>query len=561
MSSFNTSNISADTLVAPFGISSTNHVVLGATGATSGFPITCNQDGELVLGDENNTVVNALALECATSASAPVAFINTALYTNNVQPFSGNLVDINTEGFVNCGVLSVAGLTGSFDFYNLDVENLYINNGSTGYNLSVNNSDIEPTLKNLNIETPEQYAYITLKNSCNLLIEGDGALNVKDGGVLSNFVRGSTGSSDVFHLSTNGNFLNSQTQMNCTGLGNVECQKLKPVFKPNYDFFVCPNGSNSDGNGSLENPWQTIQYALSQCESLTSGDNTYRYIRVLGGNYTENLTITKKVFLVGESQTAYSSTVGCCINGNININIDTNGSDMFNNAVNISGFLVNGCINFQSSENSVLNVDNSYIYTPNDGYGRGVYFNPSSTNSRLRLQNVIIVSGGTTGAEPLVDVTCDSSLIFMNNCSLTAKGNQSCMRMQGTCDSITFCRFESSTNSTTASPIVQCVPNIGKTYSFSNCAFIYSNTANKTANVNSCGIFSNSNSGNNNILVSYNTFFLLGTNNSNFAIYDYASGTATTAIILYYMNNASLNNAFAIRGTLNVNKFQLQVVS
>jgi hypothetical protein len=32
-------------------------------------------------------------------------------------------------------------------------------------------------------------------------------------------------------------------------------------------------------------------------------------------------------------------------------------------------------------------------------------------------------------------------------------------------------------------------------------------------------------------------------------------------IVLYYMNGASLQNAFAIRGVLNTTKFQLQVVS
>lgn len=560
MASFNTSNLQVDTVNAPFGVSSTSHIVLGATGDTGGFPIT-NVGGQLQLGNEDNTVVNALALSCSLSASAPIAYINDALFCNALQPFSGSVMDINTEGTVNVGYLSVQGLTGSFNFNDLSTENLYINDGATGFNLNVGNSVAEPSIKSLDITPPEQYGYITLKNSSNLNIEGDGEISVIDGGVSTGYVLGPGTTGDVFNLNTNANEFSSQTNINLVGMGNVECQKLKPVFKPTYDFYVAPNGSNSDGNGSLENPFQTIQYAITQCETLTTGDNTYRYIKVLGGNYTEDLTITKKVFLVGESQTAYSSTVGCCINGNVTVNINANGGDMFNNACNISGFLINGLLNFASSENSVLNVDNTYIYTPNDGYGRGIYFNPTSTNSRLRLQNVIITSSGTSGLEPLIDVTCDSSLIFMNNCSLTAKGVQSVMRLQGTCDSISFCRFESSTGSTAAPPIIQCAPNVGKTYSFSNCAFIYSNTANKSSNVLSTGIFSNSNSGNNNLLLSYNSFFLLGTNSSNWAVYDYASGTATTAIILYYMNNASLNNAFAIRGTLNVNKFQLQVVS
>jgi hypothetical protein len=180
----------------------------------------------------------------------------------------------------------------------------------------------------------------------------------------------------------------------------------------------------------------------------------------------------------------------------------------------------------------------------------------------LRLTNCQIVSGGSSGLDPLLEITKIGQVI-MNNCTLTAKGAQNCLKFSGTatCDTIANCKFESSTTSQTAPAIVLINTSGSNTFSFGQSIFSYSSTANKTASPSSSGICANSSAGNPNI-VAVNCFFALaGTNGSNFAIQDLQHGTPQTAIVLYGGNFATLGNTSAIRGSNNTTKFQLQTVS
>lgn len=337
--------------------------------------------------------------------------------------------------------------------------------------------------------------------------------------------------------------------------------------KPSYDYWVSPNGSNIDAvsnGGSLENPFLTIGACINYCESLTAVDNEYRYIHVLGGNYNESFTITKKVYLMGESVTSQSASVGCSISGTITVNVNANGGDIFSNGVHISGLLLDGWINNITNVNHMLILENVYIYAPNDTSGRALYHNSTATNSRLKLWNCQLISGGSSGLDPLLEIA-SSSLVSMNYVSMSAKGNQTCLLMTttATCDSINNCKFENSNSAgLTAQPIVKITANVSGTYTFSNCAFVYSNASDKTANPNASGILNQNTSGNNTILSLYNTFVLSGTNtNNNYAIQDINHASPTQMICLYFMSNALPNSAFAIHGTNNQNKFQLVPVS
>ena len=151
----------------------------------------------------------------------------------------------------------------------------------------------------------------------------------------------------------------------------------------------------------------------------------------------------------------------------------------------------------------------------------------------------------------------------MNNCTLTAKGAQNCLKFSGTatCDTIANCKFESSTTSTTAPAIISIETNGSNTFSLGQCVFIYSSTANKSASAVSSGICVNSLSGNPNIAVLNSFFSLAGTNSSNFVVQDLGHGTALTAIKLHFGNSSSLGNAQSIRGTNNTTKFLLNTVS
>ena len=282
----------------------------------------------------------------------------------------------------------------------------------------------------------------------------------------------------------------------------------------------------------------------------------------MAGNYTENLTITKKLNLVGAGSSMFNTNVNCCVSGSITINVDANGNDIFNNCVNISGFLIGSLVSFVSTENSILNIDNCYIYTDDNASGRGLYFNPSCANSRLRLTNSQIISGGSSGLDPLLEITSISSVI-MNNVIISAKGVQSCLKFSGsaTCDTIANCKFESSTSSAVAAPIIYINTSASNTFSFGQCVFRYASTTNKSASAISSGICANSVIGNPNIVVLNSFFALAGTNGSNFVIQDLGHGTALTAIKLHFGNSSSLGNAQNIQGSNNTTKFLLNTVS
>jgi hypothetical protein len=343
-------------------------------------------------------------------------------------------------------------------------------------------------------------------------------------------------------------------------VNEINCERLLTQYRPYNTYYVSANAPTSDPRGTIEAPYNTIQLAIDVAES--NATNLYYYIVVLAGNYQENLTITKKVHLIGMGQSPYSSSVGCSISGSITINVGSNGGDMFNNAVNISGFLIGSQVSFVSTENSILNINDCFIYTDDNTSGRGLYFNPTCVNSRLRITNTIIQSGGSAGLDPLIEITSVSQTI-MNNCYFSAKGLQNVLKFSGTatCDTINTVKFESGNAGANVPEIVSITSTNSGTYTFSNCGFLYGSTTNKTANPTSSGIRCSPSSGNPRVVILYCSFFLLGTNTQQYAVEDANHAQPNQMIVLYYMNGASLQNAFAIHANNNQNKFQLQVVS
>jgi len=209
-----------------------------------------------------------------------------------------------------------------------------------------------------------------------------------------------------------------------------------------------------------------------------------------------------------------------------------------------------------------LNLENCYIYSNDDASGRALYFNPSCTNSRLRVTNCQMVSGGATGLNALMEITKSSS-VTMSNVILNSKGSQNVLKFSGTatCDTINNCKFESDVVSGVAPAIVSITSTNSGTYTFTNCGFIYGDTTSKASSSVSSGICCSGGSGNPRVVILYCSFFLFGTTVANYAVQDNNYGTGTAMACLYYMNNASLTNAFAIHAILNTNKFQLNIVS
>lgn len=590
--SFNTSNIQSDTLTAVVSLSAPKHVVgtveltedAGALNVNAlsintdllntdyvvstvsvttpllvgdvGFPVTVQNLKTVTLESGAGTVGQVLALD----SSLDLVWANDANTPQGLESVLTTSNDANDLGITNLKSLTVtsgAGTNGQVLALNSSLDLVWKDDANTPQNLqevlTEGNDANNQSLNNVNNVQAQSLQVLnsSLSNSYTLSYNSsDESLNIATSLGADGSIRITNPDLAIISSSfiTGARFLQSQ-------------------IRTPYDVWVSPDGDDALPTvyqSSPLTPFKTIQGAINYCQSLTASDNLYRYIHVQGGNYTENLLISKKIYIQGEAQTSLSSSVGCCINGTVTIAVNANGGDMFNNQVTLSGLLINGLVKNSSTVNHMLCLENCYIYSPDDSVGQGLTHNPSSTDSRLKLWNCQIISGGSSGTSPLVEIGSKGQ-VNMQYCYLSAKGVQNVLMFSGTanCDNVTNCKLENSNSAgLTAKAVCEISANSSATYTFSNCAFIYSNTSDKTANPNASGIRNINTSGNNTIISLYNTFILNGTNTSNnYAIQDFNHSTPTQMICLYYMSGAIPNLAFAIHGNNNQNKYQLQIVS
>jgi hypothetical protein len=341
---------------------------------------------------------------------------------------------------------------------------------------------------------------------------------------------------------------------------SIACNNLIPTYRQSYTYYVSPSGDNDLGNGTFEAPYATLTKCLQVTEALTAVDNIARTINLSVGTFTENITISYKVSIFGQGKSLLSSSPSdtTSIVGTVTVSLADTRSSLFQNVVTLDGLLLSGTyINVTSSADSCLTINNCYIYSQNNTSGRAINYNPSSNNTRLRITNTQVTSSGTTGTDPLIEIA-NGGLCGFNNNQFTAKGVQNVLKLSGTAtvSSISSCIFESDSTSGIVPAIVYITTVNSNVSTFSNNAFVYGSSVNKTANTYASGICCESVLGNPICIATYNTFILQGTNSSNYAIQD----TGHKMTTLFFSNNASLGNAFAINGVSNVNKFSLTPV-
>ena len=105
-------------------------------------------------------------------------------------------------------------------------------------------------------------------------------------------------------------------------------------------YYVSTTGSNTTGDGSEGNPWQTINYAIGQA---TGGDT----INVAAGNYTENVDVDESLTLQGGGSAVVTVTAADSTYHVFEVTADN---------VNISGFTVKGAT---GNETAGIYVDNN----------------------------------------------------------------------------------------------------------------------------------------------------------------------------------------------------------
>ena len=316
------------------------------------------------------------------------------------------------------------------------------------------------------------------------------------------------------------------------------------TVKPTYDYWVCPNGSNSS-SGSQTAPFATIQNAINVCQALTDG--IPRVIHVMAGSYVENLVLNKsRVSLVGEGS-SNNPDIGTSIYGTILINITSGNSDLNNNNIYFSNFLINSLVT-DSTNNFVhrLFFSNCYLYA-----NAGCLLMSCVGDYRLNLNNCTISNSSTTATDSILDIQ-GSGMISITNCQVTSKGDvQNCLKLSNSVrvQLLANCVFESDSGSTSATAIM--LSSTSSSFSLGNCAFVYSSSAIKSNANSACAVKI---SGTGSLVILNNVVSLTGLSSSNFAWMNSGSG------VYIFGNNVSTSSpagssANTIQGSLNVSKF------
>lgn len=353
---------------------------------------------------------------------------------------------------------------------------------------------------------------------------------------------------------------NTNNSFNVDASGNLTCNDLTsnnifPVVPIQYNYWVSKNG-NDASDGSQTQPFLTIQNAINVCESF--GDGNARVVNFAFGIYTENLLISApRITILGQAPTKYGS-VASQIDGTITINCVGGGGDMFNQNVSFFNCLITGTVSDVSTQTHTLTLGNLYIYN-NTAFLQNTNV---AVDCRTYITNCQFVGTSSVATGALVELR--NGATYMTLSDLTSKGDAQNVFLISTNAKLWGCSLNTFTNDSTSATCPAIVSITTTQYTspkvFGFCIFSYSSAVVKSANSPnfSTGILI---SGVNSVVfVSGCTFSLLGTSNGQFAV-NYVAGSA---VVFFSNNNSSGSNAGhyanAIQGTLNVNKFALDVV-
>jgi hypothetical protein len=358
------------------------------------------------------------------------------------------------------------------------------------------------------------------------------------------------------------------SQLNISGVaqidtvGNITCELVNGVateFKPTYNYFVSKNGNDTEGLGSILSPYLTIQKAISVCEAFTDG--VPRVVNVLAGSYVENLTLTKsRISIVGEGQSSRPD-VGTSISGTITITIASGNSDLNNNNIYFSNFLINGLFEDNTSSTSYPHrvfFDRCQLYANN----RVLYLH-SAGDYRAFVSNCVISNDDTSATDPVVECYSSSTgMVSFTSNQITSKGtSQNVFKLSGSCRTDTFAQniFTSDSVGTNVA-IAIFVHSSTAVITLGQNAFVYSSSGAKRNSDTASGIFMNAASAGGSIVLANNVFGLTGLPLGQNAV----QNNSAAGVVIFGGNistsSAAGTSAFAISGTQNVTKFAMTTV-
>lgn len=275
---------------------------------------------------------------------------NTVIRDNSIYGSGENVVLIYSKGLkttVNANSLA----TSSVSSY------AYVGNRTIGdliqYNhIIINGSGIENSFVSHVKQSPIYYS----NDSSNVLIlENHIVSNYKPGDDYAIYIENKTTG-----VSIKDNYLISDNY-NRYSDDAIYAPSAKLDNNALYVVYVSENGSDKTGNGSIDNPFKTVKYAL---DNVINTGKVY----VLSGSYNEsNITISKSVTLTGIGNVLINS------NASSLFTITRSGVFEVNNITFINASAQSGSTFYNNAKLTLNNV--SIINSTASGYGGAIYNN------------------------------------------------------------------------------------------------------------------------------------------------------------------------------------------
>ena len=327
--------------------------------------------------------------------------------------------------------------------------------------------------------------------------------------------------------------LNSQVSTNTTNIAtntsNISSLQTRVAFRDTTEFYVSNNGNDTSGDGSILNPYLTIQKAITQAE-LISSVTQICFVFVSGGQYTENLTFNKGYVVLVSQLNTQTITETVELIGTVSVGLNTGVDDLFNRVVGFMGFQLGGQLTDTSVYKHSLSFQDCRFYVPD----RVILINGSASDIRLFMTNCEISHSVVGGTNPMIEFNAGATEI--ERCDITALANVPLIRVAGTgtIARLGLSALTSTTTSATAQPIIEVTSTSTSPHSVGNSTFTYTSNTNKSASATSCAIYNNGIAGANYILT-YDQFNLTGTNNTNHCV---VSASGKQAIVSAFSNCA-----------------------
>jgi len=230
-----------------------------------------------------------------------------------------------------------------------------------------------------------------------------------------------------------------------------------PNFVSAYDIYVAPNGNDTTGNGSQQNPYLTIARAITKRATIA---NTIEVSIILAsGTYTENFILSENTYLIGISTGETSQPVN--VKGTITLQA-TSTTQVGLYGLNLTPPAVgNLCITINavgtySINNCNIEVSGNYAIYQSLGT---LYLTESRITSNITAVSNLLLSGiGGIGGT-----------IIMRDCLLTSSGTNSIINYSG---SLTV--RQSNIINTSATGTVNPLVNFKPSVSLTPCEISYS---------------------------------------------------------------------------------------